>query len=522
MSRPATSRLGGLLAAALLLGALSGAALPLQAGGPLPLPEAPVRVAIPDPAAFDAALSGGYRDLLTGHPGDGDRAFAAWRQSQVGSKLEDQWSKLSHDLPWTWEEIRALHPTAVGLALLQVGHLEAVLVIDTPLAQLPAPLPAGQPRSYGGVSYALVAKGAADGREDPDRRMGLAWARTGGHLILATSERALRLSLDALAAGRGFDAPLPGLVSMDLDLDALRKDRYFRREFRFDAGPEQGHVRAALRQEAGGLVEVREGAGDPRGAVFAFRAAGAAAAGWEPEGSGFWTAFRRGLLEPIPAPADLPVPALAPLPRVDGGSDDAYGVDFTRPLAKAGGPGFEAGDLAGWKALLARQPVPNWGYWVSKDGVRRLAFPWPASEDAAFLEACRASVARRAGRATVVEVGGATELRVGPGLPALALRRTGPVLWVAPSAKDLADVSAPTQEAGLLRWARLDLDAVRAEAPRWEKAEGPAQPEQVRPLSDRILGLLGWMPETRSLTVERRRQGGGDGWSERVVFGGAR
>lgn len=508
-----------------LLLALAGlAACALRAGVPLPLPEAPVRVVIPDPGAFDAALSGGYREVLTGHPREDDRALAAWRQTQVGSKLEDQWSKLSPDLPWTWDTIRALHPTAVGLALLQVGHLEAVLVIDTPLAQLPTPLPKGQLHTYGGVSYALVAKGAADGREDPDRRMGLAWARTGGHLILATSERALRLSLDALAAGRGFDAPLPGLVSMELDLDALRKDRYFRREFRFDPGPEQGRVRAALRQEAGGLVEVREGAGDPRGAVYAFHPAAAAAAGWEPDGSGFWQALRRGLLEPIPAPADLPVPALAVLPAVGpGGGEDAYGVDFTRPQPRAGGPGFEAGDLAGWKALLARQPVPSWGYWVTKDGARRLAFPWPAAQDAAFLEACRDTVARRAGRATVAAVDGATELRVGPGLPALALKRAGSVLWVAASARDLAGVEAPVLQPGLLRWAELDLDAVRAEAPRWEKAEGPAQPEQVRPFSDRILGLLGWMPETHRLTVERRRaEGKADAWTERVVFGGAR
>jgi len=33
------------------------------------------------------------------------------------------------------------------------------------------------------------------------------------------------------------------------------------------------------------------------------------------------------------------------------------------------------------------------------------------------------------------------------------------------------------------RWARGDLDAVRAERDRWEKAEGPKQPERMRPLS---------------------------------------
>ncbi|MBS1767268.1 MAG: hypothetical protein JST05_07705 [Acidobacteria bacterium] len=486
----------------------------LGAGG-LPLPPAPVRVVIPDPSAFEAALSGGYRDIFNGAPKPDDRALAAWRQSQVGSKLEDQWLRLSKDLPWTWDDIRALHPSAVGLSLLQVGHLEAVLVVDSPLAQLPTPLPSGTPETYNGVSYALVTKGAADSMKNPNRRMGLAWARTSGHLILATSERAMKLALDELQAGRGFEAPLSGLVSMDLDLDALRKDRYFKREFLFAAGPEQGHVKAALRAENGHLVEVRCGTGDARPDALVFDAAGAAAAGWEPDG-GFWPAFRRGLLEPIPAPSDLPVPALVPLPSVGGGADDHYGVDFTRPMPKAGGAGFEEGDLAAWKTLLAQSPVPAWGYWIGKDGARRMAIPWPAAKDAAFVEACRASVERRAGRAVIVDAEGAKEIRVGPGLPALALKREGAVLWAASSAKELAHAPAPVAQAGLLRWANLDLDAVRAEAPRWEKAEGPAQPETVRPLSDRVLGLLGWMPRTHGLKVERKRDA--NGWTETVVF----
>ena len=501
--------------AALLAGALTGAT------PTLPLPEAPVRLVISDPSAFDAALSNGYRDFLTGQPKDTDRALAAWRKSQVGSKLEDQWTKLSPDLPWTWDEIRALHPSAVGLAILQVGHLEAVLVIDTPLAQLPSPLPKGAPKVHAGVTYAFVAKGAGDASENPDRRMGLAWARTGGHLILATSERAMKLALDDLQAGRGFEAPMPGLVSMDLDLDALRKDRYFKREFLFAQGPEQGHVRAALRSEGGRLVEVREGGGDGRGGVFTFGAPGAAAAGWEPDGASFWPAFRRGLLEPIPSPAELPVVPVAPLPPAgSAGAEDHYGVDFTHPLLKSGGAGFEAGDLDGWKALFAKQAVSSWGFWISPDGVRRMAFPWPAGQDAAFIEACRATAARRAGRAEVVDADGAKEIRVGPGLPALAIKRAGAVLWVAPSAKDLAAAPAPSLQADLLRWAEVDLRAVRAEAPRWEKAEGPAQPEQVRPLSDRVMGILGWMPDTTSLRVERRRTA--EGWRETLVFGGGR
>lgn len=501
----------------LLLAVLT--AFTASAGTPLPLPEAPVRIVIPDPAAFDAALASGYRAFLTGDAAEDDPVVSAWRKTQVGSKLEDQWSRLSKDLPWTWDQIQALHPTAVGIALLQVGHLEAVLVVDTPVARLPVALKAGTPKSYAGVPYAFVAKGAADGLSNPDRRMGFAWARTGGHLILATSERALKLALDELQAGRGFEAPMPGLIAMDLDLDALRKDRYFKREFLFAAGPEQGHVHAALRSEDGHLVEAREGSGDPRPGVFTFEAPGAATAGWEPDGATFWAAFRRGLLEPIPAPAELPVHAVAPLPDAGGsGADDAYAVDFTKPLVRTGGPGFEEGDLAGWKALLAKHPVASWGFWVGPDGARRMALPWPAAADGEFIEACRATAARRAGRAVLVSGEGAEEIRVGPGLPALAFRRRGDILWIAASAKDLKDAPAPKLSGDLIRWAQVDLSAVRAEAPRWAKAEGPAQPEQVRPLSDRVLGLLGWMPDTAALRVERRRTP--SGWTEKVVFGG--
>ena len=43
-------------------------------------------------------------------------------------------------------------------------------------------------------------------------------------------------------------------------------------------------------------------------------------------------------------------------------------------------------------------------------------------------------------------------------------------------------------------------------------------PEETRPFSDRLLGLLGWIPETRTISVERRKTV--DGWTERVVFGG--
>jgi hypothetical protein len=495
----------------------------LRAGdGPLPLPEAPVRLVIPDAAAFDGALKGAWRDLLTGQAKAEDPVVSAWRRTQVGTKLEDQWGRLSGDLPWTWAELRRLKPTAVGLALLEAGHLEAVLVVETPLAQLSAPLPldlpGGAKRSHGGTAYTLVAPGAGDKSKDPDRRAGLAWARVGGRLLLATSERALKLALDAQQAGRGFAAPLPGLASLELDLDALRADRYFRREFLWAAGPEQGRLRAALRVEGGQLVEVREGTHETRGGVFTFEAPGAAAAGWENGQAAFWPAFRRALLEPLPVLEDRPVPALASLPPAAAeGGEDRYLVDFTRPRLAPGAPAFEEGDLAPWKALFAKEPVPTWGFLLAKDGARRMVLPWPQARDAEFLELCRASAARRAGRATVVKAGEASEVRVGPGLPVLALRRVGPLLWVASSAAELKDLPVVRAEADLVRWGRLDLAAARAEGKRWEKVEGPARPEEVRPLSDRILGLLGWLPRATGLRVERRRAAG-DAWTERVVF----
>ena len=485
----------------------------LRAAHGLPLPEAPLRLLIPDAKAFDAALTGGYRAFLTGQAPQGDPLVSAWRKSQVGSKLEDQWGKLSGDLPWTWTTIQQLQPRSLGLALLEVGHLEAVLVLET---ALPAGLPAGTPRTRGGVAYALVAPGAPDPGADPDRRMGLAWARLGPNLILATSERAMLRAIDEAQSGRTFAPALDGLACLELDLDALRKDRYFKREFPWPEGPERGRVRAALRREAGGLVEVREGASEPRGSVYTFQSPAHAASGWEPEGTPFWPAFRRGLLEPVPAPAELPVPGLTPLPAATPGQADRYAVNFTTPLAVPGTQAWEEGDLAGWKALFARQPVSSWGWWLGHDGVRRLVLPWPQALDGDFLACCRASLVRRCGQATVTRTGDLMELRVGPGLPALALRRSGAFLWVAPTGADLRDLPTPARAEGVVRWARADLGAVRAEGARWAKVEGPPRPEVVRPLSDRVLGLLGWMPGITILEVERRRTA--TGWTERVVF----
>ncbi len=504
------------LALMLVLPATAGAA-----GPSLPLPPAPVRVIVPDAAAFDAALTGAYRNAFLGTPKAGDPLLAAWRQSRLGSKLEDQWSRLATDLPWTWQEVRKLQPRAIGLALLQVGNLEAVMVIETPLAALPLALPLGTDKTHAGVTYALVALGAADESEDTERRLGLAWARMGERLILATSERALVLAIDEAQAGRGLEPPLPGLVSMELDLQTLRGDRYFRREFPFPEGPETGTLRAALRLEAGQLVEVREGAGEPRTGGYTFDAPAAAAAGWEPEGQGFWPALRAGLLEPIPVLAEKPVPTVAALPlAAQQVTEDRYATNLTRPLVVPGAAPWEEGELALWRALFEKQPVDGWGYWLSAGGLRRLVFAWPEARDLELIELCRSTVARRAGRATVIKTGDVQEIRVGPQLAALAVKRSGGFLWIGPTAQDLAAVPVPSSTPDVVRWARLDLAAVRAEGERWAKTEGPARPEQVRPFSDRVLGLLGWMPATTSLSVERRKTA--TGWTERVVFGTAR
>jgi hypothetical protein len=514
MSADTTRMLALLFAVAALSG---GSVEAVSAAGGLPLPAAPVRVVIPDAAAFDAALGGAFRRVLSGEPEDGDPVVAGWRRTRVGTKLEDQWTRLSKDLPWTWQSLHRLHPRSVGIALLQVGELEAVLVVDTPLAVLPLAPPIGKPFSHGGIAYSVVARGAGDTAADPDRRMGLAWARAGDRLFLATSERALLLALDEQLAGRGFDAPLPGLVSVDLDLKALRSDRYFRREFLFGEGPEQDHVRAALRVEAGGLVEVREGSGEGGSPAASFEAKGAIAMGWEPSADGLGSALRAALLEPIPSPSERPVPALAPLPAATAKTEDRYLVSLATPRPQPGGPAFEEGELSSWQALWQKQSVSGFGYAVSASGVRRLVFAWPETLQAELLGLCRATIERRAGRAVVADVGDTKEVRVGPGLPVVALRRTGGYVWIGPSAQDLADVAAPRPSEDLVRWARLDLDAARGEAPRWAKAEGPEAPEQTRAFSDRILGLLGWIGDTRTLSVERKKTP--TGWSERVVFG---
>jgi hypothetical protein len=480
----------------------------------LPLPAAAVRVVIPDVAAFDRALKGAYRRALTGAPEEGDPVVAAWRRTQVGAKLEDQWGKLSHDLPWTWDEILKLQPRSLGLALLDVGNLETVMVVDAQLAVVPTALSAGTAKTHAGVACHVVTRGAADGAEDGGRRMGLAWAWLGSRLLLATSERALGLAIDEAQAGRGFEAPLPGLVSLDLDLDALGKDRYFRREFLFGPSTDRGHVVAALRAEGDHLVEVREGPGEAGPESARFEAPGAVASAWESDDAALLPALRAAILEPLVSLSERPVPPIVPLPTASAASTDRYLVNLEQPPET--GATWQEGELPALRELFAKRPAGGWGYSLGTDGSRRIVFPWAESLDEELLRLCRATIGRRSGPTVVVASQGSREVRVGPDLAALALRRTGGFVWLGRTAADLADAPTPVPSSEVVRWARVDLDAVRAEAARWPRAEGPAAPEQARPLSDRILGLLGWMPETRSFSVERRRTA--TGWSERVVF----
>jgi hypothetical protein len=498
----------------LLLAGLAFASSAAAATPPLPLPPAPVRLVIPDAEAFDAALSGRWRLALDGEADADDPLVGAWRRTGVGAKLEDQWSRLAKDMPWSWAQIRALQPRRVGVALLEVGHLEAVLVIDTPLAALPLALPAGEAGDHAGVPYRLVARGAADGGSD-ERRMGLAWARLSSLLVLATSERALRRAIDTSLSGEGFDAPLGGLASLELDLDALRKDLYFRREFLFGSGPETGRLRAALRMEDGHLVELREGPSDEPAAAFRIETAGLGA-GWEPTASGLFASLRASLLEPEPGLSERPLSPQRPLPPAGRDAEDRYLVDLRQALPGAG-PENEEAELRDGRELLERHAPSGWGWSASSDGGARIVFEWPAERDAELLAFVRRTVERRAGRVSVVAREGAAELRVGPDLAALGLRRTGRFVWFGPDAAALAGATEPLAAPGVVRWARLDLDALRSEAVRWPRVEGPANPEQVRPFSDRLLGLLGWVPDAHAIAVERHSDGHGS-FSERVVF----
>ena len=493
----------------------AAAALPLGAAEPLlPLPEAPVVLVSPDPAGLDRVLSGGFRRALTGELPAQDPVARGLRQTRVGGKLDEQWALFAADLPLSWKEIAATKPTALGLALLSAGDLEAALAIRTPLAELPFALPEGEARSRNGVPYAFVSRGAGDERT-LDRRIGLAWARVDGTLVVATSERAIHLALDRAAAKQGFGPFLPGLLSARLDLEALRADRYFRREFLFPesvTGSERGVLLCALREENGRLVEVREGESPRRPAAPRWPTAPrrVAAAGWETDARRFPAALRRGLLEPVPSPAERPRTAVRPLPDPGAAEGERYLIDLTKPVPPEGEA--DAAELPRWAAFLDALKLDGWGFEVETDGTRRLLARIPRESEAAFLELARATLARRAGAVSST----ASALTVGPSLPGLAWARRGDWLWLATAEPALAGLPEPVPEKGLVRWSRLALDAVRAEEGPWRDAEGASFEGNVRPFSDRILGLLGWAPKTASVTVERTQDG--ERFRERIVF----
>ena len=95
-------------------GALSLSIAALAGDAVLPLPDAPVRVVIPDVKAFDAALTGAYRRFAIGKPRTGDPLVSSWRKTQVGSKLEDQWARFAKLDPRAYESLGQQRPRRVG------------------------------------------------------------------------------------------------------------------------------------------------------------------------------------------------------------------------------------------------------------------------------------------------------------------------------------------------------------------------------------------------------------------------
>lgn len=510
-------RAATLLAAALASFGASSIRAETRPSARLSLPDAPVVLRVPEPAALDRALGGGLRAALSGTLPPDDPAWAAFRRTRVGGKLAAQWSLFAGDVRLDWPAIAAAKPSSLGVALLSAGNLEAVLALRTPLAEAPLSLPAGKPGSHRGVSFRVSSRGAGD---DPtaSRRLGVAVARHEGVLFVATSERAIRLaidaSLDAASAAAAPDPPAEALATLDLDLDALRKDLYFRREFLFAEGRTGpgGRVRATLGLADGRLVETREGDGESRPPAPVWDSAGrASAAAWETDASRLFDALRRGLLEPEPQPSALPLLARRPIPDPLAGGEERYVVDLRKPAVVASAPDGP-GELPEWATFLAAKATGGFGWEIGLRGERRLVLALSAADDKRFAELALATVARRAGRATAAP----SRLDVGPSLPALAWRRTGAFLWIASRPEDLDGVPEPRVSASAVRWSRLDLAAVRAEAPAWARAEGAPSGETTRPFSDRVLGLLGWAPSAAVLSTERTRDG--SRWREVVTM----
>ncbi len=489
----------------------------------LPLPAAMIRLSIPDVRAFDAALSGGFRKALYGTLPQDDGVALGFGQSQVGAKLQDQWTRFRGDTALSFQTLVDLQASSAALAILNIGHMEMVLVIETPLAALPDIFEAGASRIDHGKTYHLVRTGGADEGADGETRMGLAWSRDRGLLVIATSERAMKLALAAAAGGERFTPKLEGLAGLELDRDALHNDPYFQRDFLGslpNTAESRGTINAALRLESGRLVEVREGtlaATAERGAVF--EAKDAVASGWIGDASTLLAELRRGVLEPIPSPAARPRLAVAPLPASKAVSaEDRYASSIEVPAVSPGGSASEAAEIEAWSALLAAQPVAGFGYLVTPSRASLLALPWPKEKDADLAALIDATLTRRGARLAPGAAGAdSRQYLLGPGLPALAFKRMGEFIWIAPSSAALRAAPAISWSGEVVRFSKLNLAAAREEGKRWIRIEGPRSSENVRPFSDRILGLLGWMPSVRTLEVERRVTG--SGFKERVVFG---
>ena len=491
--------------------ALAGALLVMGAGVgaqtvEVPLPEAAVRVVVPDAASLDAMLGGGFRRALEGRLAETDGVRRGFLESRVGAKLADQWARFGGDAGLGWADLQRLKPRELGFALLDVGDLEMLLVVKT---QAEPPLPRRDPIEHRGIVYHRVRSGAGDGVVDPSRRMGLAWARTGGWLLLATSARAVELGIAALEepplAASSEDA-----MTLELDLGALSRDGYFRREFMFPVVSADGRMRASLRETDVGWIEVRQGSGglaDPR--AYRFDVPAVMSAGWGPGAPG--PALRRGILEPEPDPAARPVPSIGPLPSPQGVTDP-YLVDFRVHQERGGGR--ELGDLAVWNELWDREAPSGWGWVALPDGRAAVGFAWPEERERELELAILETLERRAGWTSVERRrGGVVVYRTGPSLVQLATRRTGPVLWIGHDDLVVGLVADVRAEAGLTRWGRVDLAEARGLVAEWNRSE-PAG--GVRPFSDSVASLLGWMPRVGAVTVERRA--GAEGWEERVTF----
>ncbi|MEO8359039.1 MAG: hypothetical protein ABI672_03330 [Vicinamibacteria bacterium] len=500
----------------------------------LPLPDAMVRLSIKDVRAFNAALGGGFKKALYNTLPENDGVAAGFGQSQVGAKLTDQWARFRGDTELSFQTIVDLQTTSMGLAILNVGHLEMALVLQTPLAALPAIFEEGTSRIDHGRTYHLVRTGAGDEGSGGETRMGLVWSRDAGFLIITTSERAMKLTLAAMETGERFAPKLDGLASLELDTDALKSDLYFKREFLFgslsNADESKGRISAAVRLDAGRLIEVREGAlakTAQRGATF--DAPGAIASGWIGDASQLLAELRRGLLEPSPQPSLMPQLSVAALPSSRASTaDDRYVTNIEVAAPVNGVTLTESAELDAWTTLLSAQPVAGFGYATLKSRARLLAIPWPKERDAEMTALIDATLTRRGARlapssatsASPASPASSTDAKqyfLGPNLPVLAFKRSGDFIWMAPTAADLAKAPTITWSNELVRFSKLNLTEVREEGKRWARIEGPRSPEHARPLSDRVLGLLGWMPTVRTLEVERRVTGAA--FKERIVFG---